>query len=145
MKPFPAFLQSQQRIHNDVVSMLALLYSPEGIEAFTEMASGNFSIDWEQLTHDQAHWILYLLGVAESYTVLEHKPDIFSLMPPIIDKALHVVATKLGVYRPILEGIEAGRLSSFEAKVLGGDMDIRQGKGVTVSVDDLLTQLENAA
>ena len=95
--------------------MLMLLYSPEGIQAFTEMATDEFAIQWSELTPDEAHYLLFLVNLADQVKSIAHHAEVFSLMPPIVNKALTTVLAKLSIYRPVLEGIALGNYSPFEA------------------------------
>lgn len=145
MTQLTSLLQKQPRIHNDVVSLLRLLYSPEGIQVFEEMATEPLAIRWGELTDDQAHYVLFLLDVAESFTGIDVKPEMFGLMPPIVGRALARIANELRIYRPVLEGLASGKLSRFEAKLLAGEIDIDNGRGIVLTIDELKKMTINAA
>ena len=142
----PAKLLQIQRLQNDVTAMLAFLYSPEGIQVFSDMAEDDFSIAWGELTAEEAHAFLFLLNVADQINaVAQYQPGTLSLMPQVAFKALSNASTKLSAYRELLRKIEQNQLSSLEAKIGAGEISISQGQGVSMPVDQLNKLLVNAA
>jgi hypothetical protein len=129
----PTLLQAR----SEMVAMLALLFSPEGIQTFTEIAENEFVISWGELTADEARAILFLLGIAESFVAEPIAPNPFGLMPPIVAKALHNVANRLGRYRPVLEPLSKGKLSSLDAVIQSSEIDFATGYSRSFSLEEL--------
>lgn len=55
---------------NDVTALLAMLYSAEGLATFEQMADNTFSIAWGDITSDEAHALLLLVGISGQVQVM---------------------------------------------------------------------------
>lgn len=131
---------------NDVAALLAMLYSPEGLQTFGEMADNSFRIAWGELTTEGAYALLLLLGAAEQMqSIIGQDSQSLSFMPLVVLKGFGNAYTQLSPYRELLQEIELGQLSPLEAKVRAGEISIAQGKGTLLSVDQLNTLLVDAA
>ena len=131
---------------SDVAALLAMLYSPEGLQTFGEMADNSFHITWGELTGEEAHALLLLLGAAEQMrAVIEQGPQSLSFMPMVILKGFSNAYTQLSPYRTLLQELEAGQLSPLEAKIRAGEISIAQNRGFSVSTDQLANLLVDAA
>ena len=142
----PAKLVQIQQLQNDVIAMLTFLYSPEGIQVFTDMAQEDFSIAWGELTSEEARAFLFLLNTADQINaVVQYQPGSLTLMPQVAIQAFSNASTKLSAYRELLKTIEQNLLSPLEAKIRAGEISIAQGQGVSMSVNQLNNLLVNAA
>lgn len=141
----PAKLLQLQKLQGDAVAMLTLLYSPEGMEVFTEMAQDDFSLGWSQLNPQEAQAILFLLNVAQQIVTLsQEQPQSLMFIPKYAFDGFFNVVKQLSPYRAVLTRIEAGELTPYEAKILAGEIQINQGKGIAMSMDQLNALLVNA-
>lgn len=125
-----------------MAALLAMLYSPEGLQTFGEMANDSFRIAWGELTSEEAHALLLLLGVAEQMQAIVES---LSFMPLVVLRGLGNAHAQLFPFRALLQEIEAGQLPPLEAKIRAGEISIAQGKGTSMSVDHLNTLLVNTA
>lgn len=131
---------------NDVAGLLAMLYSPEGLRTFGEIADNSFKISWGELTSEEARALLLVLGAAEQMqVVIGQGPQSLSFMPIIVLKGLTNAHAQLSPYRTLLQEIEAGGVPPLEAKIRAGEISISQHKGVSMSVDQLSNLLVDAA
>lgn len=131
---------------NETVGLLAMLYSPQGLQMFAEMADDSYKVAWQELTAEEARSLLYLLNVSEQIgTVASRDLNSLGLMPVTVLKGLTSAEKRLAPYRNVLTAIEAGQLSPLEAKVQAGEIAVVQGKGVVLSTDELTNLLADAA
>lgn len=145
MKIPPKLIQLQQ-LHNDMASMLALLYSPEGLQVFSEMAKENFTISWSKLTPEEAHTLLFFLAIAEQIQVVsQYQPESLTLIPKIAFDGFSNALRQLTPYRELLQKIEAKLLTPFEVKILAGELDIANGRGISFTLEELNDLVNNAA
>ena len=132
--------------YTDVAAMLAFLYSPEAIEVFTEMATDDFAIGWEELTPEEAHALLTLLTIGSTVlSEVDKSPERFGLMPILVVRAFRNACLKLAPYKDLLQRVFEKQLSPFEAKILGRDLSLHQGEGIRMTMDQLNNRLVNAA
>ena len=135
-----------QKMQTDTAAMLALLYSPEGMEFFTEMAQDNFTVVWSRLTTEEAHAILFLLNIAEQIkAIFAYQPESLNLIPRVVFDGFSNALHQLTPYRDLLQRIEARELTPYEVKILAGEIEIAQGQGVSMTMDQLNALLVDAA
>lgn len=139
----PATLLKSQ---NDVTALLAMLYSAEGLATFEQMADNTFSIAWGELTSDEAHALLRLVGISGQIQVmLGQQPTTLSFMPLVVLKGLGNAYAALSPYHSLLVRIEAGEISPLEAKIQAGEIAIGQRQSIVMSPEQITTLLENGA
>lgn len=142
MKLPPHLLKSQ----NDIASLLTMLYTPDGLQAFGEMAEDKVNIAWAEVTPEEAHAILLLLTAGiQMQKLIEQASDIITFVPPVVLKGLANMYRQLWPYHSLLMDIEARRASGLEAKIRAGEISIANGQGVSMSVEQLNSLLLNAA
>ncbi|TAE32940.1 MAG: hypothetical protein EAZ91_03510 [Cytophagales bacterium] len=140
------YLQGQ----NVLTNAFQIVFSPEGIQAFEEMANSDFPITWSELSREEAQALLFIWQVSdamrstlssESSTVL----PVLTLLPAVFIQASANILSKLTPYVPLLQQIASGEVTPFEAKILGGDIELRQGNRKVYTIDQLQHLTADAA
>lgn len=134
------------RLDGDVTVLLGILYSSEGIQALTEMATESFDLQWGELDTDEAHLIRRLLHMASQVVVaFTAVPETVDMMPAIAVRAMQNICQKLGPFEPLLAQIESGSLSGLAAKLAAGELAFASGRGVVMPFAELSLRYDDAA
>jgi hypothetical protein len=135
---------------NVLVNAFQVVFSPEGIQAFKEMANSDFAITWSELSREEAKALLFTWQLSDAMrTTLSGDPSsvpvVLNLLPAVFIQASANIRVRLTPYTSLLKRIAAGELTAFEAKVLGGEIELQQGKSKRYTIDQLHSLIADAA
>jgi hypothetical protein len=121
-----------------LASAFQVIFSHEGIQVFEEIANDDFAITWSELSREEAYALGILWQMADATkTLLASEPSDLVLLPVVLIKAYGNVLAKLTPYVSLLQRVAAQELTPFEAKVLGGAIELKQGEGKIYELDQL--------